>query len=134
MRISQGLIQLAYTILHHSHSFQTSLDTVPSNPLIPATVVIQPPEACKSSLFSLSMSSVLLAPSDPRIPPWRNHLSKSLVLHVKSNSPSSWLCSLLMLSGDLESNPGPRPAKFPCGVCSRACRNGQAAIQCDTCD
>ena len=131
MMLFKGLLQLAYTLFHISQPFRTLHDLAPEHPLAP--VVIQPLER-PTLLYSLPHSSFLLAPTDPRVPPWRNHLSKSLALHVRSDSPSSWICSLLMLSGDLETNPGPRPAKFPCGVCSRACRKGQAAIQCDTCD
>ena len=42
---------------------------------------------------------------------------------------------LLVISG-LETNPGPRKytPKFPCGVCSKACKWGQRAIACDECD
>ena len=47
-------------------------------------------------------------------------------------SPISWLISLLILAGDVETNPG--PTKFPCGVCSRPCKKNQDQVQCDTCD
>ena len=51
----------------------------------------------------------------------------------RTHSHSVLLFSLLLLSGDLELNPGP-VFKFPCGDCSRPCKSNQAAIQCDSCD
>ena len=49
-------------------------------------------------------------------------------------TPLTALSLILILSGDIQSNPGPRPPKYPCGICSRAVRNGQDGIQCDQCD
>ena len=45
------------------------------------------------------------------------------------------LC-LIIQSGDVQLNPGPvgRRPKFPCLLCDRACKWGQKAIQCDSCD
>jgi hypothetical protein len=41
---------------------------------------------------------------------------------------------LLLLSG-IEPNAGPRPPKYPCGVCKQAVKNmGQRALACDDCD
>lgn len=37
-------------------------------------------------------------------------------------------------AGDLETNPGPRRPKFPCGVCKKAVTWATAGIQCDGCD
>ena len=39
--------------------------------------------------------------------------------------------SLLLRSG-IESNPGPRQPKYPCGICTKACKTG--CIACDDCD
>ena len=45
-----------------------------------------------------------------------------------------FLCTFLLLqAGDLETNPGPRPLKYPCQVCHLACKWGQQAVRCDTC-
>ena len=41
---------------------------------------------------------------------------------------------LLLLSGNIELNPGPRTPKFPCGVCRKACTWKQQAVACDECD
>ena len=44
---------------------------------------------------------------------------------------------LILLAGDIETNPGPRPPRFPCGVCSKACssyRGAKASILCESCD
>ena len=41
---------------------------------------------------------------------------------------------LLMRSSDCELNRGPRTPKYPCQICSKACRWGQRAIACDNCD
>ena len=40
---------------------------------------------------------------------------------------------LLVISGGIEINPGPRTTKFPCGECGKSVRFGNA-IACDTCD
>ena len=46
-----------------------------------------------------------------------------------------FLCSFLMLqAGDLETNPGPRPLKYPCQICNLACKWGQCAVRCDSCN
>ena len=55
----------------------------------------------------------------------------------KTTKFSAFVILLLLLrSGDVELNPGPRGRrpKFPCALCERACRWGQRAIACDTCD
>ena len=41
---------------------------------------------------------------------------------------------LLLMSHDVEQNPGPRPPKYPCGVCDRAVRWNQRGVACDSCD
>ena len=43
----------------------------------------------------------------------------------------------LLLGGDVETNPGPRPPKFPCGECGKACtdyRGAKSSILCESCD
>ena len=40
----------------------------------------------------------------------------------------------LLLSGQIEPNPGPRAPKYPCGECHKAVKWGKPSIQCDNCD
>ena len=43
----------------------------------------------------------------------------------------------IYLAGDVELNPGPRPPRFPCGSCQKACssyRGAKASILCDSCE
>ena len=64
------------------------------------------------------------------------HLQSSSILNF-TNSNHSWLCIVLISSGDLQLNPGPRSTritKFPCGVCQKACTKNQYAVACDSCD
>ena len=43
---------------------------------------------------------------------------------------------LLLLSGDIQSNPGPRTPKYPCGVCSKAVKwdPKSPSVCCDSCN
>ena len=48
-----------------------------------------------------------------------------------------YLSLLILLAGDIETNPGPRRPKYPCGECHKACtsyRGAKASILCNTCD
>ena len=55
--------------------------------------------------------------------------------HPTNTKPSSALLNLLiLLSGDVSPNPGPRAPKYPCGVCCKAVNWGQDAVKCDECD
>ena len=44
----------------------------------------------------------------------------------------TYLCAFqsisLVLSEDIETNPGPKPPKFPCGHCKKACCDYQGAV------
>ena len=60
--------------------------------------------------------------------------SKSAIFKRKGNVlERRLLLSLLMLSGNIEVNPGPI-YKYPCGICSKPTKSNQKAIQCDFCD
>ena len=41
--------------------------------------------------------------------------------------------TVLILSGDIEQNPGPG-TKYPCGICKKAVRSNQRGVACDRCD
>ncbi|KAL8610898.1 hypothetical protein ACOMHN_056753 [Nucella lapillus] len=47
---------------------------------------------------------------------------------------SRLLVIILLLISGLEPNPGPRRPRFPCTVCSKACKANQMALACDDCD
>ena len=72
----------------------------------------------------------LLAPTGPSsITYWHSRYGFKI-----SRYPSRFHVLLaLLLSGQVESNPGPKSPKFPCGECSKAVRWGKS-IACDTCD
>ena len=53
---------------------------------------------------------------------------------VKNSALGFYGVLLLLLSGDVSLNPGPRSCKFPCGTCGKPVRGNQAGIQCDSCD
>jgi hypothetical protein len=42
-------------------------------------------------------------------------------------STSLYRIVLLIIAG-IETNPGPRPPKYPCGTCSKACKWGEKAL------
>ena len=44
------------------------------------------------------------------------------------------LVLLILMSGDISTNPGPRTIKYPSGVCKKAVRWNQDAVKCDQCD
>ena len=47
---------------------------------------------------------------------------------------SSFLYTLLvMITHDVESNPGPYKPKYPCQLCDNAVQWGQRGVRCDTC-
>ena len=93
--------------------------------------------------------------SDPNLPAYRSDISASLS-HMFSNRgfltktklkfvdiPSShphkaMFMLILLLSGDIESNPGPTgPAPksmFPCAVCQQHVSWKHSAVECDNCD
>ncbi|XP_048590557.1 uncharacterized protein LOC125573817 [Nematostella vectensis] len=101
----------------------------------------------KSSTSLLKRSSVLICYGlDRKDFPGRN----SLVKRFPRASPTSpylkslaglqlsytFLCAsyLLLLAGDISTNPGPRKAIELCGVCGKGCRSTQKAIECEECE
>ena len=59
---------------------------------------------------------------------FNQYYSNILSLCPSSKNKCSWLSIILILSGDLERNPGPRTVKCPCGICKKACANRQPAV------
>ena len=118
-------------ILSHLPLPPQNLQNTPGHP--PPLTLIQPQKR-QQTLFSIPYSSLVLSPPSP-LSSTSFNIRKSLVRNLKLHSnSSSWLFTLLIISGDVELNPGPTSAKYPCGVCSRPCKNNQPAIQCDSCD
>ena len=55
--------------------------------------------------------------------------------HCQVISKGTLIKLLLILSGSVETNPGPRrQIKYPCGICRKAVRSNQESIACDQCD
>ena len=59
-------------------------------------------------------------------------LSKCKIPHQNSPSKALTLYMILLLSGDIATNPG--PIRYPCGTCAKTVRSNQHALQCDGCD
>ena len=45
-----------------------------------------------------------------------------------------FLIFILLVSGDVNTNPGPATVKYPCQICDKAVKLGQRGIACDGCD
>ena len=67
--------------------------------------------------------------------------NRPTMLYSSSRSVRERVCAsknhtllILLLAGDIESNPGPRTPKYPCKVCSKAVKNNDMAVCCDSCD
>ena len=69
---------------------------------------------------------------------FRIHTAKTSVdIHLSLMPVASMLThdiagSMIILSGDVETNPG--PVKYPCGICKRAVKYNQSSVACDQCD
>ena len=58
----------------------------------------------------------------------------TLIQHLRLFPLLFWIFLLLVLSNDIEVNPGPRPPKYPCGVCSKAVKWSDHGVLCDSCE
>ena len=54
-------------------------------------------------------------------------------LHKKKHTSLFYFSLLLIRSGDVELNPGPK-VKYPCGSCKKAVKWSQRGVCCDQCD
>lgn len=64
----------------------------------------------------------------------RRELAPSTIFKSTARNPSRRLLpSLLLLSGNMELNPGPQ-YKQPCGKCTRPLKSNQKGIKCYMCD
>ena len=96
----------------------------------PAT---QRPDRPDSRLVEL-----LLVPHSTTSPTTSIPFRDLLYVSVSRNKPiclptDSWLhlSLFLLMAGDIESNPGPRRPKYPCGLCSAAVKRNDPAVCCD---
>ena len=63
---------------------------------------------------------------------WLRHGINVKMHNIPKTTKRSLL--LLLIIGCVETNPGPRKIKYPCGICSKAVIWGQVALACDNCD
>ena len=64
-------------------------------------------------------------------------LSNYLIIFLTLTYLCAFLSISLVLSGDIETNPEPRPPKFPCGHCNKACcdyKLAMSSILCESCN
>ena len=64
--------------------------------------------------------------------PSYNQDASLVILH--QHAGKEFPIDFIHLSGDVEVNPGPRPPKYPCGSCNKACTNYRGAKACIFCD
>ena len=80
----------------------------------------------------LSSLQTIPHPPDLCLYYWMRHVRCRWLIDRPVIKDRSTLCIILLLIGGIESNPGPRRPKFPCGICGKACKLG--SIACDDCD
>jgi hypothetical protein len=63
---------------------------------------------------------------------WFKHVKNRALRFSTANIDWKAIRLALMVVNGLETNPGPRRPKFPCGICSKACK--LECIACDDCE
>ena len=103
--------------------------------LVVLVVALRVVSECSMDTFVSPFSMTQRCPARP--PFSRRFLTRSLLHRRGPSWGSRWLpVCLLLLSGDVDPNPGPvlqAQWKYPCGVCSRAVRSNQKGIFCEVC-
>lgn len=64
----------------------------------------------------------------------RQKRSRKTQTHFEHTSKLLWLAHLIVLSGDIETNPGLRSLKYPCGDCGKSVTTHQKGVACETRD
>lgn len=122
MRIFQSVDSLATPV---TSSFFAPESAITENGNWAQTCASAPPDFLRNmpvSLFHVVFHSSRVHPCDSVI----SHLNKSTSTHLS--------LLLLLLSGDVNINPGPEyQPKYPCGVCGKAVKWKQQAIECEEC-
>ena len=119
-KFSKAVILLIFSIFCISRSFLVTVDV---------------DQDCDNPLFNSKLSQFGVLSSCGRSVKARNNIFGNKF--NSSNPPDrfSILNILLLLSGNIESNPGPcRKIKFPCGICNKACTKFQPSVACDHCN
>ena len=84
--------------------------------------------------FSPSMKTNLMNVTLPSIILKRKHRSQDITLGEKFR-PRAIIVIVLLLGGDVETNPGPRQCStYPCGICELHVDWGHRALGCENCD
>ena len=60
--------------------------------------------------------------------------TKRVCKQSRTNCVELYGIIILLLSGDVESNPGPRQWKYPCTLCAKPVKSNQDGLLCDGCD
>jgi len=82
----------------------------------------------------LGPRNINLSPSLQLILTMRTTMSKQKGPVCRERLVLLYLCMLLLQESYApEPNPGPRPPKFPCGVCQKAVKWTTPGVQCDSC-
>ena len=77
-------------------------------------------------------SEISLIPTPPKLGPLSiTYWHHTHGFKLSSRRGSYHIILGLLLSGQVEPNPGPRPPKYPCGKCRKAVTWGKPSIQCD---
>ncbi len=93
-----------------------------------------PPGAC--SMFSISMFTLPAGRFQRSILRRSSKISQSLGSNGNSNKMLAhklYFLVILVLSGDIQPNPGPIFHKYPCGKCNCPIKTNQAGIMCEVC-
>ena len=118
LRVTAFVAGIILAIQRHSHNNVKLTETSPE-PDATGSWSVTPPT--RHTAHQVEIASIKYACSKIKSRCNPNFLSTSLSL-------------LLLLSGDISTNPGPRTTKYPCGVCKKAVKWGQDAIRCDGCE
>ena len=96
-------------------------------------LIPRPPAATSNSNnmseLTIKSESTCLSGFEAFASSYRNQRSSTMFVRSKSYL----LLNLLLLCGDIDTNPGPN-WKYPCGSCKKPVKSNQHGIQCDSCD
>lgn len=100
-------------------------------PITPNSCVFGPFQCPKTRLCSKSLALLWSGKRQASISRRKNRALYHRADPTFGTTSNNLFMLLLVLSGDVESNPG--PVKYPCGICSKPVRINQKGVACDTC-